>query len=352
MGDPRIGFCRLPTGQRVAYAEVGHGSPIVMLPGWLSHVEKVWSHPAAASARDKLSAAHRFIWYDRLGCGLSDRDGFTPSIENDVEQLTAVLDAAGVQRCSLIGYSWGGPAATVFAARHPERVDRLVLYATYAQGSAVSSQAGHDSFTALIRANWNLGTLTMGTLFIPNASRADLRWFSQFQRDSTSPEIAVALLDEMRHHDVRDELVQVRTPTLVLTNRHDPVVDPELSKEVAALIPGATLHVLDGNEHEPFIRDSGSVVETVLDFIEGRPLRQPRAPGATPASPALSRREEEVLRLLARGGANKAIAKALGITIATVERHVANIYRKLGARGRADAALAAARLGLVDVHER
>ncbi len=108
MGTPTIGFSRLPQGNTVAYATLGHGPPLVMLPGWLSHVEKLWTHPAAASAREKFAAAHQFIWYDRLGCGLSDRDGFSPSVDNDVEQLEAVLDATGVERASLIGYSWGG----------------------------------------------------------------------------------------------------------------------------------------------------------------------------------------------------------------------------------------------------
>lgn len=75
MTAPRVGFCQTPDGNRVAYAELGTGRPVVMLPGWLSHVEQVWSHPAAASARDKLARSHRFIWYDRLGCGLSDRTG-------------------------------------------------------------------------------------------------------------------------------------------------------------------------------------------------------------------------------------------------------------------------------------
>ena len=213
-----------------------------MLPGWLSHLEQLWSHPSAASARDKLATSHRFIWYDRLGCGLSDCDGCTPSIENDIQQLEAVLDATGVERCSLIGYSWGGPAAAVFAARNPDRVDRLVLYATYARGDALMPEEHHHAFVSLLRSNWALGTLTLGTVFIPNASSTDLRWFSRFQRDATSAETAVALLHEMRRHDVRETLVQIRTPTSVLTNEHDPVVRPDHSREIAALVPGSILH--------------------------------------------------------------------------------------------------------------
>jgi pimeloyl-ACP methyl ester carboxylesterase/DNA-binding CsgD family transcriptional regulator len=343
----RVGFCQTAEGNRVAYAEMGRGRALIMLPGWLSHVEQLWTHPSAASARDKLSRSHRFIWYDRLGCGLSDRSGFTPSVDNDVEQLEAVLDATGIDRCSLIGYSWGGPAAVTFAARYPERVEHLVLYSTYARGWAVTTEDRHEAFTALLRANWHLGTLALGTIFVPNASGRDLRWFSRFLRASCTADVAVRLLDEMRRHDVRDALVQLRVPTLVLTNRHDRVISADHSREVATLVPGAVLHVLDGNEHEPFIRDAGNVVEAVLDFVDGRPLRRPSA--APPAQAALSPREIEVLRLLAGGCANKAIARELGIKPATVERHVANVYRKIGARGRADAALAAVALRLVDL---
>lgn len=343
----RVGFCETVDGNRVAYAEEGSGRPLVMLPGWLSHVQQVWTHPAAASARAKFARSHRFIWYDRLGCGLSDRTGFVPSVANDVAQLEAVLEATGVDRASLIGYSWGGPAAATFAAHHPDRVDRLVLYATYARGAALTSQEQHESFTALLRSNWHLGTLALGTVFIPNASSADLRWFSRFQRAATSADVAVMLLDEMRRHDVRNVLSRISVPTLVLANDHDPVIGAEHAREVASLVPGAVLHVLQGNEHEPFIRDSGDVVEAVLDFVSGRPLRSARRP--EPSGPPLSPREIEVLRLLAGGSPNKSIATELGIRVATVERHVAAVYRKLGARGRADAALAAAGLGLVPV---
>jgi pimeloyl-ACP methyl ester carboxylesterase/DNA-binding CsgD family transcriptional regulator len=336
----------MPSGPTLAFATAGEGAALVMPPGWVSHVEEMWSHPAAASARDKLAATHRFIWYDRLGCGLSDREGFNPSLENDVEQLEAVLLATGVERCSLIGYSMAGPAAATFAARHPSRVERLVLYSTYAQGRKLTSDAQHESMKALIRSNWGLGALTLAAVFIPNGSRRDLTWFSHFQRDAATAEMAVVLLDAVRSYDARRALTAVRAPTLVLTNRYDSACHPENSREVAALVPGATLHVLDRDGHEPFIRNSGDVVEAILNFLGGRPLSEGQR-GPAPTAGTLSPRELEVLRLLAEGQPNKVIAKRLGIGVATVERHVASVYRKVGARGRADAALHAVSLGLV-----
>ena len=152
------------------------------------------------------------------------------------------------------------------------------------------------------------------------------------------------LLDHQWSMDVRDVLPSIRALTLVLHNRDDLSVPLAAGQEIAALVPGAQMRILEGNEHDPFIRDSGAVVEEILAFVAGR-APEPDRPARPPATD-LTPREQEVLRLIARGAANKQIAAELGITVATVERHVTNLYRKLGANGRADATLAAVALGL------
>jgi pimeloyl-ACP methyl ester carboxylesterase/DNA-binding CsgD family transcriptional regulator len=342
---PTVQFCQLADGARVASASMGHGSPLVMVPGWLCHLEQSWSHPAAASARDKLASSHRFVWYDRLGCGLSDRDGFEISLENDVEQLVTVLDTAGIRRASLIGYSFGAPPAAVFAARYPERVNRLVFYSAFARGTAIMTEEILAATTSVIRTSWTIGSQALATTLLPNASSRDLRWFARFQRAATSGEMAAQLLEHVWDMDVRDVLPEIRAPTLVAHNRNDSAVPMDAGREIAALVPGADFHVLEGNEHDPFIRDSGAIVETVLDFVNGRPIAapQPRMRSRSELSP----REAQVLRLLAEGASNNEIATRLGISVKTVERHVTHIYRKLGAGGRADATLTAVGMGLV-----
>lgn len=345
MVEPRIAFCRMADGSQVAYATAGEGPALVMAPGWLSHVELLWTHPSAASALAQLAEQHRFIWYDRVGGGLSDRSRLTRSMDDDLAQLEAVLDATDVERCRLIGYSAGGPVATVFAASAPDRVEHLVLCSTYARGRDVSGEQAHDSLVSLVATNWKLATLAMASLFLPNGSRDDLRWFSRFQRQAASPEMAAALLGFMRTHDVSRELAELRVPTTVLTNRHDPAVHPDLSREVARLVPGARLHVLDGSEHDPFIRDSGDLVPAILAAVEGRTFTPSRPPPVDAVR--LTARETDVLALLGAGGSNKEIARRLGVQPSTVERHVTNLYRKLGAKGRADAALHAVARGLV-----
>jgi pimeloyl-ACP methyl ester carboxylesterase/DNA-binding CsgD family transcriptional regulator len=344
--EPIARLCRLDAGSRVAYASCGEGPPLVMLPGWLCHLVENWAHPAAASARRKLAGSHRFVWYDRLGCGLSDREGFEPSLENDVAQLLAVLDAAGVERASLIGFSFGAPPAAVFAARYPKRVERLVFVNAFARGSALGSDETFEAFRRLIAMDWAVGSRALATIVLPNGSSEDLRWFDHFQRRSTTAEMAVLLLEHEQQVDVRDVLPAVEAPTLVLHDRLGSAVPFAAGEELAALVPGAQLVVLDGNEHDPFIRDSGGLVEAILDFLAGgvpAPPLPPPAPTGVPLTP----RERQVLRLIAQGAANKQIATRLEISLATVERHVTNLYRKLEAHGRADAVLAAVAMGLV-----
>jgi len=338
-----VAFASGPGGAPIAWSSAGEGPPLVMVPGWLSNVSELWSHPAAASALRKLSAGHRFVWYDRLGCGQSDRSATSLSVEDDVDQLVAVLDAAGIDRCDLIGYSFGGPGAALFASRHPDRVRHLVLYSTYARGSTLADPATFQAMVDLVRSGWNLAARTMAAVFMPDGTAQDHRWFSAFQLRSTTPEVAADLLEYMYGHDVVDVLRGLRVPTTVVSAQDDRVITPDHAREIAALVPGARLVLVEGRAHEPFIRDTGDVVEAVLAAIEGRAQQ---APAPAPAPAALSPRETDVLRLLAGGASNKDIAAALGISVATVERHLTSCYRKIGVNGRAGAAVHAVANGI------
>ena len=201
-----------------------------------------------------------------------------------------------------------------------------------------------EAAVQLIRADWDMATRMLATHLVPNAGAEDLRWFVRFQQVAAEGQMAARLLEHTWNMDVRADLGAIRAPTLVIHNRDDQAVPRTAGEELAAAIPGARLHLLDGNEHDPFIRDSGSVVEVMLDFVAGRPLTPPPPP---PTPTELTGREREVLRLIASGATNVAIASNLGIAVKTVERHVTNAYRKVGARGRADATRAALGLGLL-----
>ncbi len=342
---PLTAFCSLSNGARVAYATLGDGPDVLMLPGWLSHLQALWAHPNAARVQQRFSDNNRFIWYDRLGCGLSDRDPGPMSLDHDVAQLLAVFDAAGIERCSLIGHSLGGPAAMAFAARYPERVDRLVLCSTFARGSAVVELAQITAFQQLVRANWDLGSRALASMFLPNGSSRDIAWYARLQQQTASTEVAVQLLDHLWQLDVRDHLATLRSPTLILHHRHDRAVPLAAAEEISALLPHARLEILDREEHDPFIRHSTDVIEAILGFLHHRDPAC-RARPSRSAEP-LTRREREVLQLITQGAPNKIISSTLGITVSTVERHLTHLYAKLGARGRAYAAMRAVRHGLV-----
>lgn len=317
-----------------------------MVPGWLSHVTQLWTHPAAARALAKLGEGHRFVWYDRLGCGLSDPALEAPSPEADLAQLIAVLDDLGIDRCDLIGYSFGGPTAVAFAERHPERVRHLVLYSTYARGADLGDEASYLALVDLVRSGWDLASVTLASVFVADGDRADVRWFNRFQRTAASPATAADLLLHGRSQDVTGILGRLAVPTTVVTGSGDPVVPPARAHELARAIPGARLVTLPGRSHDPFIRDDGAVAEAILAAVEGRPVSPAASPRPAPA-PELTARETDVLRCLARGIANKEIATELAVSEATVERHLTNVYRKLGATGRSDALVRAVGLGLV-----
>ena len=340
-----VRFCSLEDGSRIAYASLGKGPPLVMVPGWLSHLEELWKHPWASATRNRLCRDNRLIWYDRLGCGLSDRGSLRHSLEHDVAELKAVLDAAGITRCTLFGYSLCGPVAAAFAARHPERVHRLVLCSTFARGSAVTDPEQINALRHLVRANWDLGSRTLASMLLPNGSSEDLHWFSCLQRLAAYSDVAEQFLDHVWNLDVRDLLPEIRVPTLVVHSRHDPAVPVTAAEEIAALLPDACLEILEGNEHDPLIRGSRYLVERVLAFVHGQPPES--CSESHPNGNALTRREQEVLKLIARGAPNKVISSTLGIAVSTVERHVTNIYGKLDVCGRANAAMRAVKMGLV-----
>lgn len=346
--DPTFGFAHAPGGRAVAYGAAGSGPALVMVPGWLSHVTSLWSHPDAESAQRRLSEQHRFVWYDRCGCGLSDGDPPTTTLDDDVDELVAVLDALDIERADLIGYSMGGPTSVTFAVRHPERVRHLVLYATLARGIDLANDEFREALVALVRSGWPAASQLLASTLLPGAPTADVTWFARFQRRAASAENAARLLQFLYDMDVRHLLSEIRVPTTVIGAADGKVMRMSHAAELAAGIPGARLVTVGGNTHDPFIRDVTDVVDAILAAVEGRP--QQIAPAAAP--PAVDRthltaRERDVLNAVAAGSSNKAIAASLGVSVATVERHLTNLYRKLDASGRADAAVRGVRLGLV-----
>ena len=346
--EAEIRFLRF-AGRRVAYAVTGDGPPLVAPAWWVSHLELDWRDPAFRDLWESVSEGHTLVRYDRLGVGMSDRDVRDEdlTLDGDVALLTAVLDELGLDTVSLVGGSSGGCAAIAFAARFPERVDRLLLYGAYADGPAISTPAVRESIVATIRSHWGLGSRLLADIFVGDTDRAEQQRLARYQREATSPETAAVLLELTYRNDVRAELDQVRAPTLVVHRRGDRAIPYALGRELAAGIPTATLIPLDGSAHFPWAGDWPSVARALRSAFGPEATAATAVAAAGPPAVALSKREHEVLALVARGLSDREIAELLVVSPHTVHRHVANIRHKLGSTTRTAAVAEAARLRLL-----
>ncbi|WP_168627461.1 MULTISPECIES: alpha/beta fold hydrolase [unclassified Cryobacterium] len=320
----------------VAWCSVGSGTPLVIGGWWASHLALNWDDPAFQKFVHALARRHTVIRYDRPGTGLSDRDGPPPaSLDDELAALAGLLESIDHPRLSLLGASAGSAVASAYAAQHPERVDRLVLYGSYPRGEDIASESARELMVSMVEDQWGLGARVLADVFLPNATANDREQFARFQRRSASPEAASKALREVYEMDSTAYLSRVRVPTLVLHRRGDRAIPFALGREVADTVPGATFVELDGEDHFPWLGDSRAVVDAIERFLGGLPQRSP-AEQRTPV--ALTAREREVLTLVAQGLTDAQIADRLVLSAHTVHRHVANARTKLGVPSRAAAA--------------
>jgi pimeloyl-ACP methyl ester carboxylesterase/DNA-binding CsgD family transcriptional regulator len=268
------------------------------------------------------------IRYDKAGCGLSDRAGIDLSFDGQVSVALAVADAVGADRFSLFGASQGGQLAAAVAARYPDRVEALVLYGMCASGADLAPAEVRNSIVALVRAHWGLGSKVLSGIFVPDPTAEEVEAFNRFQRASASAAVASQLLEVYYDTDIRAMLPSILARTAVLHRDADRATGFELGREVAAIIPQASLIPLPGSSHLFYHGDWGGVLEAMLGF-----LREPAHSG-----PRLTGRELEVARLVAEGLTNHSIAVRLSVAPRTAEAHVENIRRKLQAHSRAQIA--------------
>jgi pimeloyl-ACP methyl ester carboxylesterase/DNA-binding CsgD family transcriptional regulator len=296
--------------------------------GWVSHVLTQLEVFSFGSVVGRLAERFTVVRYDKPGCGLSDREEIDLSFEGQVATALAVADAVGADRFCLFGASQGGQVAVAVAAAYPQRVQALVVYGTCASGRDLAPAAVRESVVALVRAHWGLGLKALAGAFVTDPTAEDVVAFTRAQRVSASAAVAAEMLEVYYDTDIRALLPQVRARTAVLHREADQGTRFELGREVAALIPGATLIPLPGSSHLFYHGDWQAVTEATLGFLCEPPTAGPRLTG----------RELQVAELVAEGLTNQAIARRLSVAPRTAEAHVENIRRKLQVRSRAQIA--------------
>jgi pimeloyl-ACP methyl ester carboxylesterase/DNA-binding CsgD family transcriptional regulator len=334
----------------VAYQVIGEGPmDMVVTPGFISHLEVQWESVGYRRFVRQLAVYGRVIRYDKRGTGLSDPVPAVPGLEQRVDDLCAVLDAAGSARAVVLGYSEGGPTAIRFAARVPGRTLGLILYGT-ASMPPPPDIAWHFRKVA---GRWGQGaTLEMlAPSLLPSATQVETA--AALERASASPAMAAALVEAVICTDVSSLLAEVAVPTLVIHRRGDPLITVEQGRYLAEHIPGAEYVELGGVDHVPWVGDTDAVLEAIERFAR-RFGGERRAAGAGPYPRptrsatgwgSLTEAERRIALLVAEGLSNPAIAARLFVSRHTIESHLKHAYAKLGVSSRVELAALTLREG-------
>jgi pimeloyl-ACP methyl ester carboxylesterase len=262
----------------IAYQVIGDAPlDLVYVPGFVSNVEHAWEDPEFAHFLDRLASFSRLIMFDKRGTGLSDRVPVErlPTLEERMDDVRAVMDAAGSERAALFGVSEGGPMSMLFATTYPERVAALVLYGTYAKRVRDAdypwgpSLDEHRNFLDSVQREW--GGPSQAETWAPSVAKDDRfrRWWGQYLRLGASPAAARAVLEMTREIDVRDILPAIRVPTLILHRTGDRRINVGGSRFMAERIPEARFVELPGIDHLVWVGDADAVVDEMEEFLTG-----------------------------------------------------------------------------------
>lgn len=276
-----IRYCSAPDGVRLAHAKVGSGPPLVRSAHWMGHLEYDWELPIFRHSLLELAKSFTLVRYDARGNGLSDWDVGEISFDAWVSDMETVVDAAGLDRFPLLGYSQGCAIAVAYAAKHPDRISHLILYGGFAAGihkRPNTTAADRDRWAAmktLMKLGWGSDDATFRQIFtsamMPTATREQADAFNEIQRLSASPECAVRYLETVGEFDVRHLLPQVQSPTLVMHTRDDLRVPIAWGREIAAAIPNARFVALPGKNHVLLEQDPGvaQFLGELKNFVSG-----------------------------------------------------------------------------------
>ena len=266
----------------IAYQVVGSGPiDLVFVMGWVSHLEYFWSEPSFARFLTGLASMTRLILFDKRGTGLSDPVPVSqlPTLEQRMDDVRAVMEAAGSERAVLLGISEGGPLCTLFAATYPEKTEALIAIGSYARRLKDpdypwgQTRAQRDAFCQLILDEWG-GPVGIDERAPSRLNDTEFReWWASYLRMGASPGAAVALTRMNAEIDVRDVLPSIQVPTLVLHRTGDRCLLVEEGRYLASRIPTSQFVELTGEDHLPFVGDQDEILREIERFLAGTPAR-------------------------------------------------------------------------------
>ena len=349
---PQVQFVRAHDGARLACARTGQGPLLIRPAAWIGAIEHDGRNPVLAPLQAALGSRHQVLRYDDRGCGLSDPLQPADLFDSWVRDLEAIADGCGDSRFALLGIAQGAAVAIAYAARHPERVSRLVLHGAYARGRRVRDRSGAaaaeaDTLVRLAELGWDRRDESFRQFFtsqiMPDGTREQHARFNEIQGLATSAAKAAAWMRACDRIDVSDRLGSVRCPTLVLHSRHDRCVPFEEGRFLASGIADAELVPLTSPNH--LLLDSEPEwprwLSRVQQFLAADTARSDAAGGCA----ALTGRQRDLVELLAQGRDNSRIALQLGLSEKTVRNHITSIFAKLGVEHRGQAIVRAREAG-------
>ncbi len=259
----------------VAYNITGKGPDLVLVNGWVSHLDYFWTHPLFEQSFKRLSSFCRLINFDKRGTGLSDRVSDLPDLQTRMDDVRAVMDAAGSTKAALLGISEGVPMCLLYAATYPERVSHLVLYGGMARSTATEDYPWAPDPEGLamnlnyVHEWWGTGVAL--EVFAPSLAEdaSFVEWWQGFERNAASPGAMIQLIKMFAGIDVRAILPTIHVPTLVIHRKGDRVANYRGARWMADQIPNARYVLLPGFDHLPFAGDTGRLFDEVEEFVTG-----------------------------------------------------------------------------------